>query len=348
MSDRVDEVVSQGAAIVAGYMLSPQTDMLPMSFVNVTPFNLGVRSLKNGEADWFKVIIHKNASIPAEHEEIFTTIKDNQKSVDIRVFQGGQSFCSDNTFIGGFELHGIPPAKAKEPEILVNFKMDDSDLLIVTASCQHLKKSKSLDVNIVTYEDDFKSLKIEADIHFLIDTSGSMSNELESVKKSCMDFADTIVSAGIDCRLGLVDFDKRYGDYKYEIFGPCDALTLKESIAKLKIGRLGGLGCYVGELNTIPVVEAFADSFPDSHKTKIGILISDEVGRDSEAIARIIDIFQQNYICMHVVGVSNSCHEQIASETGGKFWNIHSSRGQISFDELLNSIANEITQITLK
>jgi len=348
VSDRVDEVVAQGAAIVAGYLFSPQPDMLPMEFNNVTPFNLGVRTTEKGESDKMEVLIHKNSPVPVESEKDFTTIHDNQNSVDIRVFQGDQSHCSDNTFIGGFELTGIPPAKAKEPKIVVNFKMDQSDLLIVTASCEHLKESKNLDINLVSHEDESTSQAKETDIHFLIDTSGSMRNELESVKKSCIDFADHIISAGIDCRLGLIDFDKGFRNYKWEIFGPCAPSTLKTSISKLSIGRLGGCGCYIGEKDTIPVIQAFADSFTDQKRFKIGILISDEVGNNADAIPKIIHILQNNDICMHVVGLSNSCHVRIAEKTGGKFWDIVASRGKVSFDELLNDIAKEITQITIK
>ena len=53
---------------------------------------------------------------------------------------------------------------------------------------------------------DFIS-KASVDIVFLVDTSGSMSDEIEAVKSSCQSFADNIIKEGISVKLGLVGFD---------------------------------------------------------------------------------------------------------------------------------------------
>jgi hypothetical protein len=47
------------------------------------------------------------------------------------------------------------------------------------------------------------------------------------------------------------------------------------------------------------------------------------------------------------VGVARSCHEKLATATGGQFWDIHQSRGSINFGSLLDSIAVEITNLAL-
>ncbi len=70
-SDRVDEVVSQGAAIVGGYLYSPEPDMLPVEFINVTPLDLGIRASKNNDLDYFDVLIPKNTPVPREVEKEF-------------------------------------------------------------------------------------------------------------------------------------------------------------------------------------------------------------------------------------------------------------------------------------
>jgi hypothetical protein len=88
-------------------------------------------------------------------------------------------------------------------------------------------------------------------------------------------------------------------------------------------------------------------AFPKSDRFKIGILISDEVGNDAKAIAQIINILKAGQVCLYVVGVARSCHEKLASETGGQFWNIHQSRGSVDFGNLLDSIAVEITNLAL-
>jgi hypothetical protein len=175
-----------------------------------------------------------------------------------------------------------------------------------------------------------------------------MSSELEGVKRSCLEFAERVISLGVDCQLGLVDFDLSFGiGYQWEIFGPMEPKKFPAAIAGLKIGRLGGAGCYVGANDTIPTINAFVKAFPRSDRLKIGILISDEVGNDANAIAQIMNILKGGQVCLYVVGVANSCHEKLATATGGQFWNIHQSRGSVNFGSLLDSIAVEITNLAL-
>ena len=348
ISDRVDEVVAQGAAIVAGSLSSPEEDLTPIEFSNVTPFSLGLRASKGKDLDIFKVLIPKNTAIPATLTQEFTTFRANQKSVDISIFQGEATKCKNNTFVGGFRLEGIPPAPVGQPKIAVQFQMDSSDLLLVTATCSNLRSQQTLDVNLVSREDELPQAAPQADIIFLVDTSGSMSSELEGVKRSCLEFAERVISLGVDCQLGLVDFDLSFGiGYQWEIFGPMEPKKFPAAIAGLKIGRLGGAGCYVGANDTIPTINAFVKAFPRSDRLKIGILISDEVGNDANAIAQIMNILKGGQVCLYVVGVANSCHEKLATATGGQFWNIHQSRGSVNFGSLLDSIAVEITNLAL-
>ncbi len=346
ISDRVDEVVAQGAAIVAGSLSSPEEDITPIEFSNVTPFSLGLRASKGKDLDIFKVLIPKNTAIPATLTQEFTTFRANQKSVDISIFQGEATNCKNNTFVGGFRLEGIPPAPVGQPKIAVQFQMDSSDLLLVTATCSNLRSQQTLDVNLVSREDELPQAAPQADIIFLVDTSGSMSSELEGVKRSCLEFAERVISLGVDCQLGLVDFACS-AVYKWEVFGPMEPKTFPAAIAGLRIGRLGGGGCNVGAANTIPVIDAFVKAFPRSDRFKIGILISDEVGNDANAIAQITNILQTGQVCLYVVGVASSCHEKLATATGGQFWDIRQSRGSVNFGSLLDSIAVEITNLAL-
>lgn len=347
-AERVDEVVAQGAAIVAAYLSAPEVDMVPIEFTNVTPFSLGVRASKGKNLDIFQPLITKNATIPAEVEREFTTRSLNQKTVDISVFQGEQPHCKDNTFIGGFRLEGIPAAPAGQPQIAVHFRMDDSDLLTVTATCSHLRTQQTLDVNLISREDELPQAAPEVDILFLVDTSGSMSSELDGVKRSCLDFATRIGEAGIDCRLGLMDFALPSGEsYNWEMFGPMLPHQFPAAIAGLRIGRIGGGGCYIGDANTLPVIAAFVKAFP-GNRAKIGILISDEVGNDAAATQSIIQHLKKAQVCLHVLGVAGSCHVKLASATGGRFWDIQQSRGHVDFSNLLDAIAVEITNLALR
>jgi len=351
-SEWVDEAVARGAAIVAAAGSPPEEDSRPIeiTFSDVTPFDLGVRASKGSDLDLFEVLIRKNTPIgSSQSNRQFTTRKTNQKTVEIAVFQGNGSHCRENTFIGKFVLTGIPPAPAGEPKVVVELTMDRSDLLSVTATCSTLRSEQKLDVNMVSKEDDRPATAAQADIMFLVDTSGSMSAELVGVKKSGLEFAEKVTNAGVSCRLGVVDFDKPVfrDTYRWEVFGPMPPEQCMGAIKDLKIGRLGGCGCYVGDAGTVPVIEAFAKTFTDNNRLKIGILVSDEVGKDPASIASIVRILQDANVCMHVFGVPGSCHETIAEATGGKFWDIIASRGHVNFSELLDGVAAEITNLAL-
>ena len=76
-----DEVVSRGAAIQA-YNLQHQNNAAVL--LDVTPQSMGVYT----QGGFVSTIIGKNTSVPVEQSQIFTTTKDNQTEVRIKVYQG--------------------------------------------------------------------------------------------------------------------------------------------------------------------------------------------------------------------------------------------------------------------
>ena len=97
-----------------------------------------------------------------------------------------------------------------------------------------------------------------------------------------------------------------------------------------------------------PVVEAFVNSFPADDRLKIGILISDEVGNDANTVRRTVDTLRNGQVTLHVLGVSRSCHEVLAKDTDGRFWDIQASRGRVDFSDLLDAVAKEISHLALR
>jgi molecular chaperone DnaK len=341
----VDEVVAQGAAIVASSLDAPHPTVPAPKLIDVTAHDLGLRVKGGG----MHVLVPRNTPLPVTVEyDGFTTSALNQKKVDVHVFQGPHARADENVFVGGFQLAGIPEGRAGTANIRVRFAMDQSDLLAVSATCDDRQRSQTLDVSMVSkYEETPPPKAVE--IMLLVDTSGSMSSELEGVQESCSELARVVTEAGIDCRMGLIDFDLDSGDdaYTYETFGPMDPEDLPDAIGHLEIGRLGGCGCYVGDEGSVEVIEHLVGSFTDPSRISIGILFSDEVGNDAGSVRRIIHALKAGNVCLHVVGVPGSCHEKIAAESGGRFWDIQTSR-RIDFESLLSTIAEEITDLALR
>ncbi|MBW2716579.1 MAG: Hsp70 family protein, partial [Deltaproteobacteria bacterium] len=85
-----DEVVAMGAAIHAAALLSPSSD--DAYLLDVTPLSLRI-GVAGGLAE---SVIERNTPVPIEQTRRFTTFKDHQKSVDIRVYQGESRNVEEN------------------------------------------------------------------------------------------------------------------------------------------------------------------------------------------------------------------------------------------------------------
>ncbi|MGC8767042.1 MAG: molecular chaperone DnaK [Brevinematia bacterium] len=121
-----EEVVAIGAGIQAGII---EGEVKGIVLVDVTPLSLGVEI----DGGIFVPIIPRNTPIPTSASRIFTTVTDNQESVEIHVLQGERSLAKDNISLGKFELTGIRKAKKGEPRIEVKFEIDIDGILSVSA-----------------------------------------------------------------------------------------------------------------------------------------------------------------------------------------------------------------------
>ena len=125
-SQNRDLVVAIGAYIRAT-ILSGGTKNITVADVNPIPLGIAV------EGNKMAVMIEGNARTPCKKTEIFTTAVDNQSSVRIEVYQGPRPLASDNRFIGSFDLLGIKPAPRGIPKIEVEFSVDSSGVMDISA-----------------------------------------------------------------------------------------------------------------------------------------------------------------------------------------------------------------------
>ena len=105
-----DESVAAGAAIQAGIMTGGMPGLV---LVDVAPLSLGIET----ENDVFVPIIDRNTCIPTRKSRIFTTVADNQSSVEVHVLQGERARAGGNFSLGRFQLHGITPAPRGAPKV---------------------------------------------------------------------------------------------------------------------------------------------------------------------------------------------------------------------------------------
>jgi molecular chaperone DnaK len=154
------EAVAQGAAIQAGSISGEMDDML---LLDVAPLSLGVE-VQGGLTE---TLVEKNTTIPAEESKTFTTAQDNQSTVTVHVVQGEREMAQDNKSLGQFNLSGLPPAPAGQPQIEVTFEIDADGILNVSAEEQQSGEEASISIDDTSRldEDEIEDMKEEAEKH---------------------------------------------------------------------------------------------------------------------------------------------------------------------------------------
>ena len=135
-----DEVVAIGAAIQAVMLAEGAEGPL---LVDVTPLSLGIATYGGHMA----AIIDRNTTVPTSRKQTFTTTRDDQPAVKIRVLQGESELAAENDLLGEFILTGIPPAAKGDPEVEVTFDIDADGIVSVSARDLATQQEQSIQVN---------------------------------------------------------------------------------------------------------------------------------------------------------------------------------------------------------
>ena len=135
-----DEVVGVGAALQAGILQGEVKDLI---LLDVTPLSLGIET----HGGLFTKIIERNSTIPTKKSMIFTTVADNQTTVEVHVLQGERGIAAENRSLGRFDLVGIPPSPRGVPQIEVTFSIDSNGIVHVGARDLATGKEQGIEVN---------------------------------------------------------------------------------------------------------------------------------------------------------------------------------------------------------
>jgi molecular chaperone DnaK len=151
-----DLCVAMGAAIQGASMTGQEVSAV---LVDVTPYSFGTSALGelNGELSPYKYvpIIAKNTPIPVRKSEAFFTVRDNQRSVDVHIYQGENKDALENIEIGEFRVEGLGNAPAGNT-IILDLALDCDGILHVSAmeKATGLERRITIDKAMSRYGED--------------------------------------------------------------------------------------------------------------------------------------------------------------------------------------------------
>jgi molecular chaperone HscC len=112
-----DETVALGAAIQAA-LIEGDASLSEVVLTDVAPYTLGVGD--------------RNSPVPVSRMDRLVTVRDNQTTLHIVIYQGEARLVKDNIKLGELSL-AVPPAAAGEESVEIRFTYDISGLLQVEA-----------------------------------------------------------------------------------------------------------------------------------------------------------------------------------------------------------------------
>jgi molecular chaperone DnaK len=136
-----DQVVSLGAALQAHALLDKATETF---LVDVTPLALRIGTV----GGYTEKIIEKNTPIPIEKSKAFTTSRDGQEKVKIRVYQGESNRADECEMLGEFEFGGFRVGYRGEVKIDVTFEIDSNGIVNVHAADKETGQRTSTTISL--------------------------------------------------------------------------------------------------------------------------------------------------------------------------------------------------------
>ncbi len=134
-----DEVVAVGAALQGGVL---DGELKEIVLLDVLPLTLGVET----QGGLFARIIEHNSTIPLKKTTVFTTVADNQSTVEVHVLQGERELARYNRSLARFDLVGIAPAPRGVPQIEVTFDIDANGIVNVSAKDKVSGKEQAIKI----------------------------------------------------------------------------------------------------------------------------------------------------------------------------------------------------------
>ncbi|HKP68940.1 MAG TPA: molecular chaperone DnaK [Pyrinomonadaceae bacterium] len=226
-----DEVVAMGAAIQGGVLTGDIKDIV---LLDVLPLSLGLET----RGGLFVKLIGRNSTIPLKNTMTFTTVVDNQQSVEIHILQGEREIANANRSLAKFELVGIPPAPRGVPQIDVTFEIDANGLVNVSAQDKMtgLEQAAQITPSSGLSPDEIEKLIAEAEL----------SAEKDQEEREIILQRNRLDNMIKNARKAMAEFGRSFStDEAMEING-----VLNKAEGSLNTGSLDELNSLIGQVET--------------------------------------------------------------------------------------------------
>ncbi len=255
----------------------------------------------------------KEAQVRSEKKPVLLTIR----NVDI------SKFPEVNIIVEAFNQSGIP---------LDTLTTDD---IIVTEN--------GIEKTVISVQKISVKERIPVDFVFLIDVTGSMQKYIDQVKMHISRFVSTLLSRGIDYRIGLILFS----DIVERVYQPTD--NVNTFLAWLNPVRAFGGGDE--KENALEALKAASQNInyrPSANR--VAVIITDAPyhqkgesgdGTTTETTSSIIDLMNKSDI--RVFGITNpklNEYKVISSKTRGNFFDL-----EYPFSTILNNFSTQLTNL---
>ena len=250
-----EKVVALGAAIQANLLAGNRAPGDDWLLLDVIPLSLGLETM----GGLVEKVIPRNSTIPVARAQEFTTFKDGQTAMAIKVVQGERELVSDCRSLAQFELRGIPPMVAGAARIRVTFQVDADGLLSVTAREQttgheariEVKPSYGLTDDEIAgmLKDSFSHAGDDAFRRALREAQVEAQRLIEATQSALLDAADllsTLERAHIDAAITrlqavMIGDDRRAIDAAMQALGSATnefaARRMNQSVQRALSGR---------------------------------------------------------------------------------------------------------------
>jgi molecular chaperone DnaK len=149
-----DLCVAMGASVQAALVSGVDVGAV---LVDITPHSLGIKCLDfDVGRDFpfrFAPILHRNTPLPASRSEVFRTVQDNQREVEIDIYQGERDDVRHNHRVGRFLIQGLAKVPAGN-QLVVQLDLNLDGMLRVSAreKATGLHKQVAIENALASYE----------------------------------------------------------------------------------------------------------------------------------------------------------------------------------------------------